>query len=329
LLQQSLLIWYNFLATEINKLIINMDIHDFIIVGGGACGLTAGLYAARGGIKPLLLEKNAPGGQLMLTDNIENYPGIDHINGFELAQKMMQHAQKFGLEIKYEGVEEIDLHDDYVTLKTKKTEYKAKYVLFGLGSNPRKLGIPGEDEYRGKGVSYCATCDGAFFKGKECVVLGGGNSALDEGIALAEHASKVTIIHRREEFTAEQYLQDLAAKNEKISFVMNHEVREIKGGEDGKVKSVILYDKGQEKEYEFPTQGVFVFVGYNPNSQLLEDKVELEHGEIVVDQKMKSSHDRVYAGGDVRKNSVKQVIASCGDGAVAAVSILHKLRSQD
>ncbi len=301
---------------------------DFIIVGGGACGLTAGLYAARGGIKPLLLEKNAPGGQLLLTDNIENYPGIEHINGFELGQKMMQHAQKFGMETKYEGVEEINLHDEYVLLKTKKNEYKAKYVLFSLGSNPRKLGIPGEDEYRGKGVSYCATCDGAFFRGKECVVLGGGNSALDEGIALAEHASKVTIIHRRDEFTAEQYLQDLANKNEKINFLMNHEVKEIRGGEDGKVKGVLLFDKTNEKEYEFPTEGVFVFVGYTPNSQLLEEKVEMEHGEIVTDSRMKSSHPRVYAGGDIRKDSVKQVIAACGDGAIAAVSILHKLRSE-
>lgn len=305
-----------------------MDIRDFIIVGGGACGLTAGLYAARGGIKPLLLEKDAPGGQLLLTDNIENYPGIEHIDGFELAQKMMQHAQKFGLEMKYEGVEEVDLHDDHVFLKTKSGEYKAKYVLFSLGSNPRRLGVPGEDEYRGKGVSYCATCDGAFYKDQKCVIIGGGSSALDEAIALAEYASKVTIIHRRDEFAGEKYLKDLAAKNEKIEFLMNNEVKEIRAGEDGKVDRILLYDKKEDKESEFPAKGVFIFVGYIPNSKILEGKVELDHGEVIIDGTMQTSHPRVYAGGDVRKGSVKQVIASGGDGSMAAINILHKLRKE-
>lgn len=302
--------------------------HDFIIIGGGACGLTAGLYAARGGIKPLLLEKEAPGGQLLLTDNIENYPGIEHINGFELAQKMMKHAQKFGLDMKYEGVEKLDFHDDHIALKTKNSEYKAKYVLASLGSNPRKLGVPGEDKYRGKGVSYCATCDGAFYKDKDCVVVGGGSSALDEAIALAEHAGKVTIIHRRDTFSGEKYLEDLAKKNEKIEFLMEHEVREIRAGDDEKVDRVLLYDKKNDKEYEFTVKGVFIFVGYIPNSSILEEKVKLEHGEIVVDENMQSSHPRLYAGGDVRQGSVKQVIASGGDGAMAAINILHKLRSE-
>ncbi|MBD3156621.1 FAD-binding protein [Candidatus Peregrinibacteria bacterium] len=305
-----------------------MKMHDFIIIGGGACGLTAGLYASRGGLKPLLLEKEAPGGQLLLTDNIENYPGIEHINGFDLAQKMMNHAQKFGLEMKYEGVETLDLHDDHVALKTKNGEYKAKYVLASLGSNPRKLGVPGEDKYRGKGVSYCATCDGAFYKDKECIIVGGGSSALDEGIALAEHASKVTIVHRRDTFTGEKYLEDLAKKNEKIEFLMEHEVKEIRAGDDGKVDRVLLYDKKNDKEYEFATEGVFIFIGYIPNSSILEGQVKLEHGEVVVNATMQSSHPRLYAGGDIRQGSVKQVIASGGDGAMAAISILHKLRSE-
>ncbi len=305
-----------------------MDMHDFIIIGGGACGLTAGLYAARGGIKPLLLEKEAPGGQLLLTDNIENYPGIEHINGFELAQKMMKHAQKFGLDMKYEGVEKLDFHDDHIALKTKNSEYKAKYVLASLGSNPRKLGVPGEDKYRGKGVSYCATCDGAFYKDKDCVVVGGGSSALDEAVALAEHAGKVTIIHRRDTFSGEKYLEDLAKKNEKIEFLMEHEVKEIRAGDDEKVDRVLLYDKKNDKEYEFTAKGVFIFIGYIPNSSILEEKVKLEHGEIVVDENMQSSHPRLYAGGDVRQGSVKQVIASGGDGAMAAINILHKLRSE-
>ncbi|MCD6109450.1 FAD-dependent oxidoreductase [bacterium] len=305
-----------------------MEMHDFIIVGGGVCGLTAGLYAGRGGINPLLLEKDAPGGQLLLTDNIENYPGIEHANGFDLAQKMMQHAQKFGLKIKYEGVETVDPYDDYVSLKTNMGEYKTKYVLFSLGSNPRKLGVPGEDEYRGKGVSYCATCDGAFYKDQECVIAGGGNSALDEGIALTEHASKVTIIHRRDKFRAEQYLIDLAKKNNKIEFLMNHEIKEVRGGQDGKVDRILVYDNKNDKEYEYPAKGVFIFIGYTPNSKILEGKVELDRGEVVVNQTMQTSHPRIFAGGDLRKGSVKQVIASGGDGAMAAINVLHKLRSE-
>lgn len=297
-----------------------------IILGGGAAGLSAGIYAARGNIKVMLLEKNAPGGQLLLTDNIENYPGFEHIEGFELAQKLMQHAQKFGLNIQYEGVEKIETHDDYVELATKNNVYKTKYLLVAVGSNPRRLGVPGEDKFRGKGVSYCATCDGAFFRDKDCVVVGGGDSALDEGIALTKHARKVTIVHRRDEFTAEPYLVDMARNNEKIEFLMNNEVKEIRG--EDKVDRVLLYDNKEEKEREMPIDGVFVFVGYIPNSQMLEDKVDLERGEIVVDGVMKSSHKRIYAAGDIRKGSVKQVAASSGDGVMAAIQIMHKLRAE-
>lgn len=305
-----------------------MEMHELIIVGAGVAGLSAGLYAARGGAKPIILEKEAPGGQLLLTDNIENYPGIERIGGFELAQKMMQHVQKFGVEIKSEGVETVELFDDHVKLKTKSNEYQAKYIIFGLGSNPRKLGVPGEEELRGKGVSYCATCDGAFYKDQECIIVGGGDSALDEGLALTKHASKVTIIHRRDEFRAEQYLQDLAAKNEKIEFLFNNEVKEIRAGDDGKVDRVLLFDNKENKEYEFPVKGVFIFVGYLPNSKILEGKIEMDNGEIIVDENMQTSHPRVYAAGDVRKGSVKQVVASGGDGSIAAINVMHKLRSE-
>jgi thioredoxin reductase (NADPH) len=301
-----------------------MEMYDLIILGGGAAGLSAGLYAARGNIKVMLLEKEAPGGQLLLTDNIENYPGFEHIEGFELAQKFMKHAQKFGLNMQYEGVEGIELSDDYVELKTKNNTFKTKYLLVAVGSNPRKLGVPGENKFRGKGVSYCATCDGAFFKDKECIVVGGGDSALDEGIALIKHAKKVTIVHRKDEFRADAYLQKQAEENEKVDFLMNHEVKEIRG--EDKVDRVLLYNNKEDKEYEMPIDGVFVFVGYVPNSKILEGKVEMEKGEIVVALDMQSSHPRVYAAGDIRKGSVKQVIASGGDGAMAAINIMHKLR---
>ncbi len=304
----------------------NMDMYDMIILGGGAAGLSAGIYASRGGINVMLLEKDAPGGQLLLTDNIENYPGYEHIEGFELAQKFMRHAQKFGLNMQYEGAENIKIHDDHVEIETKSNIYKTKYLLVAVGSNPRKLGIPGEDKFRGKGVSYCATCDGAFFKDKNCIIVGGGDSALDEGIALTKFAKKVTIVHRKNDFRAEPYLVDLAKNNEKIEFLMNHEVKEILG--EDKVNEVLLYNNKENKEYKMPIDGVFVFIGYVPNSKILEGQIELENGEIVVDSFMKSSHPRVYAAGDIRRGSVKQVAASGGDGVMAAIQIMHKLRAE-
>lgn len=301
-----------------------MEMYDLIILGGGVAGMTAGLYAARGEINVMLLEKNAPGGQMLSTDNIENYPGFEHIEGFELGTKIMQHAQKFGLPIKYEGATEVNVFDDYVEVKTQNETYKTKYLVFATGSNPRKLGVPGEEEFSGKGVSYCATCDGAFFRDKECIVVGGGDSALDEGIALTKYASKVTIAHRRDEFTAQAFLQTVAKDNEKIEFLMNTEVKEIRG--EGKVDRVLLFDNKTNEEREMPAEGVFVFVGYTPNSQLMEGKIDLERGQIITDINMQSSHPRVYAAGDIRQNAVKQVISSGGDGATAAISVMHHLR---
>lgn len=302
--------------------------YDLVIIGSGAGGVSAGLYAARGRINSVILEKGAPGGQLLLTDNVENYPGIEKIEGFELAQKFIKHGEKFGMKIKYEAVKNLELKDTHIEIETANDKYEAKYCIVAVGSNPRKLGIPGEDKYRGKGVSYCATCDAAFFKDKECIVVGGGDSALDEGNALSQHASKVTIVHRGDQFKADAYLQETAKKNEKIEFLMNHEVKEIKADDDGKVNRVIMYDSKADKEYEFKTQGVFIFIGYQPNSQLLEGKIDLEKGYVVVDMNMESSHERLYAVGDIRKNAVKQVIASSGDGATAAINIMQKLRNE-
>lgn len=212
---------------------------DLIILGGGAAGLSAGVYASRGGIKVVLLEKEAPGGQLLLTEEIENYPGIEHVGGFDLALQMKSHAEKFGLPIQTAEAQDIEFFDDHVELKTKKETFKTKYLLVCVGAHPRKLGVPGEDKYRGKGVSYCATCDGAFYKDKPCIIVGGGDSAIDEAVALTKHASKVTIIHRRDEFRAEKYLIDIAKNNNKIDFIMNHEVKEILGNEKSRPSKIV------------------------------------------------------------------------------------------
>jgi len=304
-----------------------MEKFDLIILGGGVSGLSAGLYAARGKINAILLEKNAPGGQMLLTDNIENWPGTERIEGFQLGAQIMNHAQKFGLKIQYEDVTEINLYDDHVEVKTAKNTYNTKYLIAATGSNPRNLNLQSEDKYRGKGVSYCATCDGAFFKDKDCIVVGGGNSAFDEGIALTNHAKKVTIVHRSEVFRAEKYLQDLARKNPKMDFILDTEIKEIKG--DDKVKSVILHNNKTNEDKEMPVDGVFVFIGYVPNSQLFKDKVDMTpSGEIIVDLNMKTSHNRVYASGDLRAGAVKQLITSSGDGVTAVINVMKKLREE-
>ena len=296
------------------------DQFDVIIVGGGPAGLAAGLYAARMNLSAVLVERGPVGGQLLNTELIEDYPGFESILGSELAIKMGDHARGFGLDIReFESVKEIDVAPDglkLVRLDSGRT-LSAPALIMAAGGLPRRLDVPGEGELAGRGVSYCAVCDGAFFKGEELAVVGGGDAALEEGDFLTRYASKVYIIHRRDRFRAQPVLQERARANPKIEFILNAQVREI-AGED-KVQKVRYVQEGVEKE--LAVGGVFIFVGFLPNSDLL--KAHAEHDEagyFITDRNMRTSIEGLWAVGDVRAQLTKQIATAVGDGTTAAVA---------
>ncbi|MCL6617958.1 MAG: FAD-dependent oxidoreductase, partial [Anoxybacillus ayderensis] len=238
-------------------------IYDVIIIGAGPAGMTAAVYTSRANLSTLMLERGVPGGQMANTEEVENYPGYDHILGPELATKMFEHAKKFGAEYAYGDVKEVIDGEQYKTVVTSNQQYKARAIIIATGAEYKKLGVPGEKELGGRGVSYCAVCDGAFFKGKELVVVGGGDSAVEEGVYLTRFASKVTIVHRRDQLRAQKILQQRAFANEKIDFIWNHTVKQI-NEKDGRVGSVTLVHTQTEEEREFPCDGVFIYIGMVP-----------------------------------------------------------------
>lgn len=293
---------------------------DLIIVGGGPAGLAAGLYAARMNLHTVLLERGPVGGQLNNTELIEDYPGFESILGGELAVKMGDHARKFGLDIReFQDVAEVDQNGGgrKVVRLHNGDELVAPAVIIAAGGLPRKLGVPGEIELAGRGVSYCAVCDGAFFRDRVLAVIGGGDAALEEGDFLTRYASKVYIIHRREHFRAQPVLQDRARANPKIEFILNAEVREI-AGED-KVERVRYVQNGVMKELE--VGGVFIFVGFLPNSDVLKPHAEHDPaGYLVTNREMETSIPGIWAVGDVRAQLTKQIATAVGDGTTAAVA---------
>jgi thioredoxin reductase (NADPH) len=305
---------------------------DVIIVGAGPAGLAAGLYAARMNLRAVLVDQGPPGGQLLNTELIEDYPGFESILGSDLAIRMAEHARNFGLDIReFEPVRDIDLegsHTKVVTLESG-SELRAPAVILAAGGLPRKLQVPGELEFAGRGVSYCAVCDGAFFRGQELAVVGGGDAALEEGDFLTRYASRVTILHRRDQFRAQPILQARARANPKIQFVLNAQVSEIHG--DEKVGGLRYVQDGVEKD--LPVGGVFIFVGFLPNSQLLKPHVEHEAaGYLVTDRNMQTSIPGIWAVGDVRAQLTKQIATAVGDGttaAVAASQYVDHLRDQE
>ncbi|HHW06071.1 MAG TPA: thioredoxin-disulfide reductase [Clostridia bacterium] len=301
-------------------------VYDQLIIGGGPAGLTAGLYAARAGRRVALIEKAMPGGQAFLTSEIENYPGFpEGIGGPELMMAFQQQATRFGLEIINAEIVSVDLAGDIKTLTAADgKEYRARTVIIATGAQPKKLGVPGEEEFRGRGVSYCATCDGAFFRGKKVAVVGGGDSAVEEAIFLTRFASEVVLIHRREELRAINVLQERARSNEKIRFRLNHVVEAILG--DQKVERLRLKHvvTGEVTEEDF--DGVFVFVGTQPNTKFVEGVLALdEQGRIITNETMGTSVKGVFAAGDVRNTPLRQVATAVGDGAIAAYSAEHYL----
>jgi len=293
--------------------------YDVIIVGGGPAGLAAGLYTARMNLKAVLVDRGALGGQLLNTELVEDYPGFETILGSELATKMGEHARKFGLEVRdFEPVTEIDVEGGTKVVRLESgEELRAPALIMAAGGLPRYLGIPGEKEFWGRGVSYCAVCDGAFFKGQALAVVGGGDAAVEEGEFLTRYASKVSIIHRRNELRAQPILVERARANPKVEFILESAVTEITGNE--KVHKVHYEQRGAAKE--IAVGGVFIFVGFVPNSGLF--KVHIDHDEagyLLTGRDMQTSVEGIWAVGDVRAQLTKQIATAVGDGTTAAVA---------
>ncbi|MEA2087850.1 MAG: thioredoxin-disulfide reductase [Candidatus Caldatribacteriota bacterium] len=294
-------------------------IYDAIIIGGGPAGLTAGIYLSRARMNTLLIEKAMPGGQAILTEIIENYPGFPHgIAGPELMQKMEEQAVRFGLKIEYGEVAEVKIKEDKIKIvRINNQEYKTLTVILASGAEASKLEVPGEEELRGRGVSYCATCDAPFFKHQKIVVVGGGDTAIEEALYLTKFVWEVTIIHRRDRLRATKILQERVFANKKINFAWDSVVTKVLGNE--KVEGVLIQNKKTGEEKEIPCQGVFVFVGNIPNSNFLKELVKLgKKGYILTDDNMMTSQEGIYACGDVRKKLLRQVVTACGEGATAA-----------
>jgi thioredoxin reductase (NADPH) len=298
-----------------------MEKYDIIIVGAGPGGLTAGIYAGRQGTKTLILDKNLAGGIGREVPEMENYPGFDLVSGLELAEKMKNQCVKNVELHENEGVNTIEkIEDNDYNFKVESDEhsYLTKTVIIATGSSHQQLNIPGEEEFKGRGVSYCATCDGMFFAGKDIAMVGGGNSALQEAVFLSNLGCNVTVIHRREEFRAEQYLQD-KLKEKGIKTIMNATVEEIKG--DMLVSSITIKDKESGELKDLEVDGVFISVGYKPHTKLAEELgVDLDkNNQIITDKNQKTNIDYVYSAGDVC-GGVKQWVVACGEGAIAATS---------
>ena len=290
--------------------------YDTIIIGAGPAGMTAALYAARSNLKVALIEGGLPGGQMNNTSDIENYPGYANISGPELAEKMFEPLENLGVEHLYGFVKNIENHGDVKKVITDDEEFETRTVIVATGSKHRLLGVPGEEELNSRGVSYCAVCDGAFFRDQDLLVVGGGDSAVEEAIFLTQFAKSVTIVHRREELRAQKVLQDRAFANEKINFIWDSVVKEIKG--ENRVESVVIENVKTNQVTEHAFGGVFIYVGLDPVSDFTKDlQIQDESGWIVTDDHMKTRVAGVFAVGDVRHKDLRQVTTAVGDGAIA------------
>ena len=293
--------------------------YDVIIIGGGPAGLAAGIYAARGGLKTLICEEKVYGGQIVMSYEVENYPGFPKgISGMDLMDSFIKQAEKFGVEMNYDGVKSIeDEGKSKNVILSSGTKLSTKTIIIAAGASPNRLNCPGEKKFTGKGVSYCATCDGAFFRGKPVAVVGGGDSAIEEALYLANLASKVYIIHRRDQLRAVKILQDRAFANKKIEIIFNHVVKEIQG--DKFVNGVLIENTQTHKLSRLEVDGVFIYVGLTPNTEFVSDIIKLdEEGYIITNERMETNVAGIFAAGDIRVTPLRQVLTAAADGAIAA-----------
>ena len=301
--------------------------YDTLIIGSGPAGMTAGLYAARSNLKVGIIEQGAPGGQMNNPSEIENYPGYDHISGPELSMNMHAPLEKFGVENIYGIVKSIEDAGDVKRVITEDTSYEAKTIILATGAKYRTLDVPGEEEYTSRGVSYCAVCDGAFFRNQDLLVVGGGDSAVEEAVYLTQFAKSVTIIHRRDELRAQKILQDRAFANDKINFIWDSVVKEIKGT-DIKVSGVTVENvkTGELSEHEFG--GIFIYVGVNPVTSMVADLgITDEAGWVITDERMMTPKAGIFAIGDVRQKELRQIATAVGDGAIAGQGVYQYIEN--
>ncbi|MFW6409758.1 MAG: thioredoxin-disulfide reductase [Halanaerobiales bacterium] len=304
---------------------------EVVIIGGGPAGLTAAIYAGRAGLNPLVINGSQPGGQITETSELENYPGFpEGIGGFDIMQKVTQQAEKFNAEMIFEEVDNVKLKDKPYIIETDFSRYEAKSVIIATGATPRQLGLEKENKFRGSGISYCATCDGAFYQGDEVAVVGGGNVALEEAYYLTKHASKVYIIHRRSEFRGTKILADRVKNNDKIEILWNTEVKEIKGEDE--FDGLVVINNETDREKDLNIDGLFLAIGYKPQTELFEGEVKLdEDGYIVTDEKQQTNLEGVFAAGDVQDPHYRQVITAAASGAKAAMEAdkyIEKLKGE-
>ncbi len=303
--------------------------YEVIIVGGGPAGLAAGLYCARAGLKTALLEKGLIGGQIAISKEVENYPGVQGVTGFDLAEKLVLHARSFGLSIVQQEVAEINAGADLHSVRLSNgDQLHTNALILALGGTARKLGIPGEAEYLGRGVSYCATCDGFFFREKTVVVVGGGDTAVEEALYLSRLVKKVYLVHRRNALRANKLLQSRLMADPRIEVIWDTIITEIKG--DGRAVDAVAYEHTVTGEKGiFPTDGVFIFIGYAPNNQLIPPAIRMnEQGFVITDEKCETSVPGIFVAGDLRQKYANQIVIAAADGCIAALAAAHYVEVQ-